>query len=242
MFMIREISVNKNLCGIVLNNLKLKDGILAGIPVFIGYFPIAVTFGLLAVSVKITLTEAAGFSIIVFAGASQFVGLNMIKAGIGPGEIVLTTFLLNFRHFLMSASLSSRASFSRGAIPFISFGITDETFSVASMEKRVLSGSYMLGLNFTAYAGWVAGTVSGFVAGDFLPTVLQESISICLYALFVAILIPAVRKSFRAGIIALLAGLLNSVLGYSALFGSGWNIIISILGASFAGMFFFREE
>ncbi len=220
----------------------MKDGIFAGIPVFIGYFPIAVTFGLLAVSVKISLLETFSFSVIVFAGASQFVGLNMINAGIGAGEIVLTTFLLNFRHFLMSASLSTRAAFRRGLIPFVAFGITDETFSVASMEKREFSESYMLGLNFTAYSGWVAGTVAGYVAGDFLPPVLQESISICLYAMFVAILIPAVRKSYRAGIIALIAGLINSVLGYFAIFGSGWNIIFSILAASMAGMFFFREE
>lgn len=225
-----------------LKKLGLKDGILAGIPVFIGYFPIAVTFGLLAVSVKISLAETFSFSVIVFAGASQFVGLNMIKSGIGAGEIVLTTFLLNFRHFLMSASLSSKASFSRGLLPFIAFGITDETFSVASMEKRELSESYILGLNFTAYSGWLAGTVAGFAAGDFLPAVVQESISICLYAMFVAILIPAVRKSFRAGIIALIAGLSNSVLGYIAFFGSGWNIVFSILAASAAGLIFFRED
>jgi len=142
----------------------------------------------------------------------------------------------------MSASLSSKASFSRGVIPFLAFGITDETFSVASMEKRELSESYMLGLNFTAYLGWISGTVAGFAAGDFLPPIVQESISICLYAMFVAILIPAVRKSYRAGIIALIAGAINSGLGYMAVFGSGWNIIISILAASSAGMFFFREE
>jgi len=222
--------------------LNLKSGILAGIPVFIGYFPIAVTFGLLAVSVKITLLETFSFSVIVFAGASQFVGLNMINAGIGAGEIILTTFLLNFRHFLMSASLSSKASFHGGLKPFVAFGITDETFSVASMEKRELSESYMLGLNFTAYSGWIAGTIAGYVAGDFLPAILQESISICLYAMFVAILIPAVRKSYRAGVIALTAGIINSFLGYFDFLSSGWNIILSILAASIAGMFFFGEE
>ncbi len=228
--------------GVFLKKPGLKDGIIAGLPVFIGYFPIAVTFGLLAVSVKISLINTFSFSVIVFAGASQFVGLNMIKNGIGIGEIVLTTFLLNFRHFLMSASLSSRVTFRKSLIPLISFGITDETFSVASMRKGELSGSYMLGLNFTSYAGWVTGTVAGFVAGDFLPPVLQESISICLYAMFAAILIPAVKKSFRAGVIAVIAGSCNSILGYIALFSSGWNIIFSIIAASAAGMFFFREE
>lgn len=225
-----------------MEKLNLKDGIVAGIPVFIGYFPIAVTFGLLAVSVKISLIDTFCFSAIVFAGASQFVGLNMFKAGIGGGEIILTTFLLNFRHFLMSASISSKASFRKGIIPFIAFGITDETFSVASMEKGELTESYMLGLNFTAYSGWVAGSAAGFIAGDFLPAVVQESISICLYALFVAILVPAVRKTPRAGVIALTAGVCNSALVYLAFFSSGWNIIISIITASAAGMFFFREE
>ncbi len=225
-----------------LKNLNLKDGIVAGIPVFIGYFPIAVTFGLLAVSVKISLIDTFCFSAIVFAGASQFVGLNMVKAGIGGGEIILTTFLLNFRHFLMSASISSKASFRKSIIPLIAFGITDETFSVASMEKGELTESYMLGLNFTAYSGWLAGSVAGFIAGDFLPSILQESISICLYALFVAILVPAVRKTPKAGVVALTAGICNSALAYFGFFSSGWNIIISILTASTAGMILFREE
>ena len=228
--------------GKYLKKLGLKDGIYAGIPVFIGYLPIAVTFGLLAVSVKINLHETLSFSAILFAGASQFVGLNMINNGIGAGEIVLTTFLLNFRHFLMSASLSSKVSFRKPLIPVIAFGVTDESFSIASMQDGELSESYMLGLNFTAYSGWVMGTAAGFIAGDFLPQVLQQSISICLYAMFVAILIPAVKKTPKAGAIALCGGLANTALSYLALFSSGWNIIISIIAASFAGMFLFSGE
>ncbi|TAL31753.1 MAG: branched-chain amino acid ABC transporter permease [Spirochaetes bacterium] len=220
----------------------LKSGITAGIPVFIGYFPIAVTFGLLAVSARLSLAETFGFSAIVFAGASQFMGLTMVLNGTGAGEIVLATFLLNFRHFLMSASLSSRTSFRKGIIPFIAFGITDETFSVSSMREEALSHSFVLGLNFTAYAGWLSGTVAGFVAGNFLPHNLREGMSICLYAMFVALLVPAVKKSFRAGIPALAAGLCNSLLAWCAFFGSGWNIIISILVGSAAGMILYRGE
>ena len=174
---------------------ELKEGITAGLPVFAGYFPIAVTFGLMAASMNINMRETLAFSIFVFAGASQFVGLNMISSGIGAGEIVLTVFLLNFRHFLMSASVSSKAAFKKPLIPVIAFGITDETFAIASMRQGNLTESYMLGLNFTSYAGWVIGTLTGFIAGDFLPAVLQESISICLYSMFVAILIPAVKKT-----------------------------------------------
>lgn len=224
------------------NRSEIKDGFYSGLPVLIGYFPIAVTFGLLAKSVNITLFESFCFSALVFAGASQFVGLNMLHAGIGIGEITLTVFLLNFRHFLMSATLSSKTYFNRFLIPVISFGVTDETFAVAAMKSGKLSDGYMAALNFTAYTGWVAGTVAGYVAGDFLPPDIQASISICLYAMFVAILIPAVKKSFTAGATAVFAGVINSVLGYTGFFSSGWNIIISILAASSAGMFIFKSE
>jgi len=226
----------------MINQSELKDGFYSGLPVFIGYFPIAVTFGLLAKSVNISLFESFCFSSMVFAGASQFVGLNMFHAGIGIGEITLTVFLLNFRHFLMSSTLASKKYFSRLLIPVISFGVTDETFAVASMKKGGLSSGYMIALNFTAYTGWVTGTVAGYAVGDFLPADIQASISICLYAMFVAILIPAVKNSFSAGVIAVIAGGINSLLGYSGFLSSGWNIVISILAASSAGMFLFRGE
>lgn len=224
------------------NRSEIKEGLYSGLPVFIGYFPIAVTFGLLSKSVNISLFESFCFSSMVFAGASQFVGLNMFHAGIGLGEITLTVFLLNFRHFLMSATLSSKTFFNRFLIPVISFGVTDETFAVAAMKKGELSEGYMIALNFTAYTGWVTGTVVGYVAGDFLPADIQASISICLYAMFVAILIPAVKNSFKAGAVAVIAGVVNSLMGYSGFLSSGWNIVISIVAASFAGFFLFKGE
>ena len=226
----------------MLNKTDLKNGIYSGIPIFIGYFPIAITFGLLAKSVNIAFFESFCFSALIFAGASQFAAINMYHAGIGAGEIILTVFLLNFRHFLMSATISSKSSFRKILIPLISFGITDETFAVAALKEDEISGGYIIGLNFTSYSGWVIGTVVGYIAGDFLPHIIQSSFSICLYAMFVAILIPAVRKSFTAGFIAIAAGTVNSLLGYFSPHSSGWNIIISILLVSAAGMFIFNED
>lgn len=221
--------------------LKVKDGFYAGLPVFMGYFPIAVAFGLLSRSVNISLPESFGFSALVFAGASQFVGLNMFHAGIAAGQIALTVFLLNFRHFLMSATLSSKADFSRLLIPLISFGITDETFAIASIKKEKLTDGFILALNFTAYAGWISGTVAGYAAGNFLPENVQSSISICLYALFVAILVPEVKRIFMAGAVAAVAAVINSVSVWLNIFSPGWSIIISILIASLTGFFVFNK-
>jgi 4-azaleucine resistance transporter AzlC len=226
----------------MLNKTDLKNGIYSGIPIFIGYFPIAVTFGLLAKSVNIPFFESVCFSALIFAGASQFVSINMYHAGIGGGEIILTVFLLNFRHFLMSATISSKSSFKKVLIPLISFGITDETFAVAALKEDRISDSYIIGLNFTSYSSWVIGTVAGYIAGDFLPHDIQLSFSICLYAMFAAILIPAVKKSFAAGFIAVAAGIVNSMLGFFSPLSSGWNIILSILLVSGVGMFIFNED
>ena len=85
-----------------------RDALKAGIPIFIGYFPAAVAFGILARTTGTTCWEAMLFSIVVFAGASQFIALNLLATGMGPVGIILTTLLVNFRHFLMSAYLSTR--------------------------------------------------------------------------------------------------------------------------------------
>lgn len=207
----------------------LKEGIAAGLPVFAGYFPIAVTFGLMAASINISFHETMAFSIFVFAGASQFVALNMIQTGAGAAQIGLAVFLLNFRHLLMSTALSAKLEIRRPAVPVIAFGITDETFAVSSMRSGTLTGRFMAGLNFTAYAGWVLGTAAGYVAGDFLSPMLRESMSICLYALFVAILVPGIKKVRSAGITALAAAGINSILTYAAFLETGWNIVVSII-------------
>ncbi len=90
------------------------DGIRGGLPIALGYFPIAMAFGILAKGASVSLVEALGFSFIVFAGASQFIAVGMIALGATGIEIIMTTLFLNFRHFLMSASL----------VPRIFFGIT----------------------------------------------------------------------------------------------------------------------
>lgn len=225
----------------MINELKIKDGLYSGFPVFIGYFPIAVTFGLLSRSADISCLESFCFSAFVFAGASQFVGLNLLQAGIGAGQITLTVFLMNFRHFLMSSALSSKTNFSKFLIPLISFGVTDETFAIASIKKEKLSNGFILALNFTAYAGWVSGTATGYVAGNFIPESVQSAISICLYALFVAILVPEIKKTVIAGIIAAVAAASNSIFMSLGFFTPGWNIIISILIASMSGFFLFNK-
>jgi predicted branched-subunit amino acid permease len=79
---------------IMRDGLKLKEGIKAGVPIAIGYLPIAIAFGVLAKSSGVPSFIAMLMSLLVFAGASQFVAINLLGLGALPFEIVLTTFIL----------------------------------------------------------------------------------------------------------------------------------------------------
>lgn len=220
-----------------------KDGVVDGLPLVIGFVPIAMTFGILSKTTGITMIDTILFSAVVFAGASQFIALNLLLVGAGIGEIVLTTLLVNFRHFLMGASLATRMTKDmKRWSPLIAFGITDEIFSIASFKKGTLTKEYMLSLEFVAYSAWVGGTGLGYLVGGILPAVVKSSMGVALYAMFAAILIPEAKKSTKAVILACLSGIINTLCKYFLALPQGWSIVISIILVSFLGVYLFKEE
>ena len=152
-------------------------------------------------------------SIAVFAGASQFVALNLLAIGTNYGQIIITTLILNLRHFLMAASLSQRLKPGKLA-PLVAFGITDETFSVLSFQPETENNPrFVLGVNTVAYLGWVSGTFGGSLMGQELPALLQTSMGIALYAMFIGLLIRRLKPPKQPS--ALPYFRLQSVLSYT---------------------------
>lgn len=222
---------------------RAKEGFIAAIPIVIGYFPVAMAFGLLSKTVGISLLDSCLFSVFVFAGASQFMALDLIKAGIATGDIILATFLLNLRHMMMSASLAVRLKdIKKGWLLFIAFGITDESFSVASLKKGTLSIPFLLALQGISYVSWVSGTSVGYLLGATLPLSIQSSLGIGLYAMFTAILIPEIKKSSNVLCLAIISGILYVLIDYFKLLPSGWSLIVSIIFASTIGLFVLKDE
>jgi len=209
------------------------SGVQAGITIAIGYFPVALTFGLLAEQTGLTLMETVMMSLFVFAGASQYISLSLIAAGVGVLEIILTTFIVNIRHFLMSASLNEKvekdSSWKRA---LYSFGITDETFSVASIKEGTVTTSYMFGLFLISYSSWVINSGIGHVVGVNLPLVLQESMSIALYALFIGLLVPSLKKHRKVISLAAFAAIVNSLFTLTGWLSAGWSIVVATLSSS----------
>ncbi|MCT4621305.1 MAG: AzlC family ABC transporter permease [Marinisporobacter sp.] len=222
---------------------SFKDGVVDGLPIVIGFVPIAMAFGILSKTTGITMMDSILFSVLVFAGASQFIALNLLLVGAGIGEIILTTLLVNFRHFLMGASLATRMTKDmKRWSPFIAFGITDEIFSVASFKEGTLTKEYMLSLEFLAYSSWVGGTALGYLVGSVLPEAMKMSMGVALYAMFAAILIPEIKKSTKAFILACLSGIINSICKIFFSLPQGWSIVISIILVSFLGVCVFKEK
>lgn len=221
----------------------LKAGFMDGIPLVAGFFPVAMAFGLMAKTANVTLVDTCLFSLMVFAGASQFMALDLIRAGIAMPDIILATFLLNLRHLMMSASLSVRLDgVKKALLPVIAFGVTDESFSVASLKSGKLSAPYLLALNGVSYCSWAAGTAVGYLVGKVLPAAVQDSLGVGLYALFMTILAPEIKKDRGALFLAGFAGLFYLLLTYLKFSSSGWNLIAAIVLAAGAGVVMLREN
>ncbi len=222
---------------------EMKAGLISAMPMIIGFFPIAMAFGLLAKNTGVNFRDTTLFSAMVFAGASQFMALDLIADGVSFGSIILATFLLNLRHLVMSASLSLRLKdVKRSWLPLVGFGITDETFSVASFRKEKITIPYILVLFFTSYGSWVLGTIAGYLMGSILPQSLQSSLSIGLYAMFVGLLVPELKGSKNILYLAIIGAILYSIIYYTGILHSGWDIIFGIVITSLIGVFIFNDE
>lgn len=219
----KEMALNKQ-------SIEFKKGVQAGLSIAIGYFPIALTFGLLAKTTGLSISETVLMSLLVFAGAAQYISLSLLALGTGVFEIILTTFIVNIRHFLMSASLNEKCEDDKTSIKaFYSFGITDETFSVASMREGTVSTGYIFGVIFVSYSSWVINSGIGHVIGASLPQSLQESMSVALYAMFIGLLVPSIKKSIKILLITILSASLNTTFTMTNIFSTGWSIVIATL-------------
>ncbi|MBM7540079.1 AzlC family ABC transporter permease [Amphibacillus cookii] len=224
---------------------QFKKGLTAGLPIMLGYIPIAITYGVLAQQAGLSLFELTSMSVLVYAGAAQFMGTNMLAIGAGSIEIVLATFVLNFRHFVMSLSFMHQArDFPLRWKAPLTLGLTDESFSVASIEVKPTKqekGYYFYGAIFLeAYLSWVVGSLLGGMLGDVMPESISQSLGIALYAMFIALLIPSVKTNVRYAIIAILAMLSNY--SFNPFIQEGWAIVIATILASFFGTFIIRRE
>lgn len=218
-----------------------------GLPITLGYIPVAFTFGMMAVNGGIPIWMAVLISLTNLTSAGQFAGANLIIANASIFEITLTTFIINVRYMLMSLSLSQKISpeTSLAKRCIMAFGITDEIFTVASLEEKEITFSYMMGLTVCPYFGWALGTSLGAMITSLLPEALQSSMGIALYAMFIALIVPSAKKSKSALIVVIVSVLISCIfelLPCMKLISGGWSIIITTIVAATIGAILFPRK
>ena len=223
-------------------------GVKAGIPIGLGYLSVSFTFGIMAVSYGFHWWQALLISMLTVTSAGQFAGIGTM---LYPGqyiEMLVSQLTINVRYSFMSISLSQKTDEKFKGIWRWLFGfmMTDEIFAVASTEKEV-SRSFFAGLMITPYLGWSLGTLIGALLGNVLPHRLMSALSLAIYGMFVAIVMPGMKESRAVVMVVLLALGLSSLFYYVpalSFVSSGLAISICAILAALAGAALFpvKEE
>lgn len=184
-----------------------RKGLRDGIPIGLGYLAVSFAFGMMAAEGGIPVLEATLISAMNVTSAGQFAGLEIILTGGTVLEIMLTQLVINLRYSLMSVSLSQKLdrSVKFGHRFLIACGVTDEIFGIASTQPGKIKASYVYGAMCVAIPGWVCGTALGAAAGSVLPGFLRSALSVAIYGMFLAIIIPPAKKDRAVLFVVLLA-------------------------------------
>jgi 4-azaleucine resistance transporter AzlC len=227
----------------------MKDftrGIKAGVPIGLGYFSVSFTFGIIAVSYGFTWWQALVISMTTVTSAGQFAGIGMM---LEPGQYIamlISQLTINVRYSFMSISLSQKVeSRFRGIYRWLlAFFMTDEIFAVASAEEEV-KRSFFAGLAVVPYVGWTLGTLFGAVLGNVLPQRLMSALGLAIYGMFVAIVVPEMKRQkpvVWVVIMALVGSCLFRYVPVLSGISSGLAISICALIAAVLGAILFPVE
>jgi 4-azaleucine resistance transporter AzlC len=204
-------------------------------PIMLGYAPIGAAYGLLAQQTGIGVWPTLCLSVFVYAGAAQFIAVSMLSGGMGAAAIVGATFVVNFRHVLMSAALSPfLPSWKKRQL--VAFGgmITDESFAIHSRNfaQGDIDPQAAISLNLAAYLTWAATGMVGFHMGALIDRPETWGLDFALPAMFIGLLLPACGKA--PSVTAALTGGIVSVTLHLAGVGN-WAAFIGAIAGATAG-------
>lgn len=209
-------------------------GIKDGIPICLGYIAVSFTFGIMAGNAGLSVWESVLISATNLTSAGQFAGLSLIASAASYVEMAVTQLIINLRYCLMSCALSQKFD---SKVPFfhrffVAYGVTDEIFGVSVSKSGRLSPFYSYGAISISAFGWIFGTLLGTVSGNILPARIVSALSVALYGMFIAIIIPPSRDNkVVAGIviISMLMSLFFTKAPVLCNISSGFRIIILTL-------------
>lgn len=217
-----------------------RAGVRAAAPVMLGYLPVGIAYGVVARQAGLSVRQTVLMSLTVYGGASEMMAAGMAAQGATVLAIVLTTFILNLRHIIMSTCVFGRMQGGSRAVRMLAaFGVTDETFAVYSTAPHAPdTPGYFMALALSAYLSWAAGSWLGAVATGLLPPLITSALGISLYAMFIGLLLPGLHGNARLAALVVLTAVCNTALCSIPGMDSGWAMIASTLGCAALGTLF----
>lgn len=214
---------------------EFVEGLKDTLPIMVGVFPFGLAYGIVAQSIGLTPGETLLMSLLVFAGAAQFISLPMFAEGAGFVMIALTALLINLRHLLMGISIAPyMTGLSLPHKALLAFGMADETYAVTISRAQAIgySAAYQLGSNAAGYITWAVSTTGGIFLGSRINDPLSWGLDFAMPATFLALLIPRLTDKRNILVCLIAAGV--SIMAAVAIPGK-WYIIIACLTAAAAG-------
>ena len=231
------------------NKSCLLKGLRDGVPISLGYFAVAFSLGIAARSAGFTAFQALLMSLFNNASAGEFAAFTLVGAGAGYIEVALMTLVTNARYLLMSCALSQKLPADTPLLPrlLIGFDVTDEIFGVSIAYPGRLNPVYTYGVILAALPGWALGTFFGVLMGNALPVRLVSALSVALYGMFIAVIVPPARQNRVIAVLIVISMALSWLFSAVELFrfmSSGAQVIVLTVAISaFAAWRFpIREE
>lgn len=222
----------------------VREGFRDGIPIGLGYFVVAFSLGIAARDAGLTPWEGFVASFLNNASAGEYAAFTLMAANASYLEMAIVTLITNARYLLMSTALSQRFSPATGTLHriLVGFDVTDELFGIAIARPGMVDPFYSYGAFVPALSGWASGTALGIVVGNILPSRAVSALSVALFGMFLAIIIPPARQNrvvLGCVVVSFAASLLFTILPLV----SGWSagtrtILLTVTISSIAALLF----
>ena len=214
------------------------EGLRDGLPIGLGYFAVAFSLGIVAQSAGLNAVQGFIASFFNVASAGEYALFTSIKAGVTYAEVAIITLVVNARYLLMSCALSQKFDPNTSLIHrfFVGFGVTDEIFGITIARPGYINPVYNYGAIAISVPLWSLGTALGIIAGNFLPARIVSALSVALYGMFIAIIIPPAKKNLIIAIAVVVSFISSYICGIipivKDLSGGTRTIILTILISS----------
>jgi len=191
----------------------LVSGMSAGIPIGLGYFAVAFSLGIAARVAGLSALQGFVASLLTVASAGEYAGFTLMAGKAALWEIALMMLVINARYMLMSCALGQRLRPGTGLLSRLVLGgsITDEIFGITIGRSGYVEPVYAFGALLVAAPMWAVGTALGVWMGNMLPARMVSALSVALYGMFLAVIIPAAKKERRIALVVAVSFLCSAL-------------------------------